>query len=236
MRPGSIEQVQSFDFAAGVVLNVDKPSGWTSFAVVDRIKKWTGCKKVGHAGTLDPSATGVLLVCTGSATKRVSELMDLEKEYEGVIELGKSTDTDDGEGRVLEERDVPRFSEDEIRRALKAFGGSILQIPPMYSAIKQNGQRLYKLARKGKVVPREPRRVHIAEIVLLEWKHPCVHVRVRCSKGTYIRSVARDLGAELGTGGYLYALRRTRVGPYRDADSISFKVLRETFAPSHASV
>ena len=225
--------ISEIDFEAGAVLVVDKPAGITSFGVVHRIKKWTGCRKVGHAGTLDPMATGVLLVCTGPATKRVSELMELEKEYEGTVELGMTTETDDAEGKVTGRCDVPPFSREDILAILEGFQGFIDQIPPMYSAIKKNGSRLYRLARRGMVVPRDPRKVTIHEINLLDWKPPFLSVRVRCSKGTYIRALARDIGERCGTGGYLKTLRRTRLGPYRADDAYTLETLREWLVVRH---
>lgn len=229
-------RIPEFDFEAGEVLNIDKPLGMTSFGVVERIRRWTGCRKVGHAGTLDPLATGVLLVCTGRATKRVSEFMDLEKEYEGVVELGKVTDTDDTEGKIVEEHPVPDFSKEDIESSLNSFRGTIDQIPPMYSALKKNGQRLYKLARRGKEVPRQPRSVTIHEITLLNWMCPELSIRVRCSRGTYIRALARDIGNKLGAGGYLKTLRRTRIGQFRVADSYTLETFRRWFYIQHESV
>lgn len=206
----------------------------TSFDVVRRIRRWTGCRKVGHAGTLDPSATGVLLVCTGLATKRVSELMHLEKEYEGTIELGTATDTDDAEGRVLKQAPVPRFVLGDIASVLKKFEGEIAQIPPMFSALKQNGRRLYKIARRGEVVFREPRKVQVYALNILEWERPFIRVRVRCSRGTYIRALARDIGDALNTGGHLKTLRRTRIGSYSSEDSYSLETLKEIILMNYA--
>ena len=226
----------NFDFEAGEILNIDKPAGVTSFRIVHKIRRWSHCRKVGHAGTLDPMATGVLLVCTGRATKRVSELMELDKEYEGVLELGTTTETDDAEGRVLARRDVPNLLREDLVVLLKKFEGSIQQIPPMYSAIKKNGRRLYRLARQGVVVEREPRNVQIHEIDLLAWQTPFVRFRIRCSKGTYIRALARDVGECLGTGGYLKGLRRTRVGPYRAEDGYSLETLKESLFCNHGSL
>jgi tRNA pseudouridine55 synthase len=216
-----------YNFNDGEILNINKPKGMTSFGVVNKIKYWTGCKKVGHAGTLDPLATGVLLICTGKSTKLVSELMALEKTYEGTIELGKSTETDDEEGKIIIEKMVPEYSKDKILSVLRKFKGEINQVPPMYSAIKKNGQRLYKLARKGIVIPREPRIVKIHEIKLLEWKRPFIRVRISCSMGTYIRALARDIGEILSTGGYLKSLCRTRIGTYYLGESYSVEYFRK---------
>jgi len=222
--------LSSLDFNEGVILNVNKPSGLTSFGVVRKIRGWTRCKKVGHAGTLDPGATGVLLVVTGKATKKVDQLMGLEKEYKGTILLGITTDTDDAEGRIIEEKEVSPFSEDKINKVLKGFTGEIEQIPPMYSALKINGQPLYKLARKGKVVERKPRKVIIHSISVDSIDLPCINVTVRCSKGTYIRALARDIGEKLGVGGHLKSLVRTRIGGYKVEDALSLDDIREELA------
>ena len=216
-----------FNFDNGEILNIDKPVGLTSFRIVKKIRHWTNCKKVGHAGTLDPMASGVLLVCTGHATKQVSRLMIMEKEYLGVIELGKVTDTDDIEGKVIEQNQVPSFSKKDMLSILKSFTGEIDQIPPMYSAIRKNGQRLYKLARRGEIVPRESRKVRIYRIELLYWRNPFLNIRVNCSKGTYIRALARDIGEKLKTGGTLKALQRTRIGPYLLEDACTMEHFKE---------
>ncbi len=201
-------------FECGEIINIDKPVGMTSFQVVKMIRRWTGCKKVGHAGTLDPMATGVLLVCTGKSTKQVPSLMGMEKVYEGTIQLGRVTDTDDAEGKILSRSDVPGFSMSEIENILKDYCGEIDQVPPQYSALKRNGKRLYKLARQGIQVKLQPRKVTVHEIRLLSWASPFIRIRVRCGKGTYIRSIARDIGVQLKTGGYLSALRRIRIGSF----------------------
>jgi len=225
-----------FNFEAGEILNVNKPKGMTSFRVVQHIRNWTQCKKVGHAGTLDPLATGVLIVCTGRGTKRISEFVHLDKEYEGTIELGLTTDTDDAEGRPLEKRPVPNFTSEEIENILNHFRGEILQVPPMYSALKKNGKRLYRMARKGIVVEREPRKVTIFQLEKLSWKKPFLGIRVCCSKGTYIRSLARDIGERLKTGGYLTELCRTRIGPYHLQESYSLDALKGVVEAVHAGV
>lgn len=231
-----ISSAPNFDFEGGEVINIDKPAGLTSFRVVDLIRRWTRCKKVGHAGTLDPLATGVLLICTGRATKRVQEFVNTEKEYEGIIELGKTSQTDDAEGPFIDERQVPPLTGEQVEDALRQFVGSIEQVPPMFSAIKKNGRRLYKLARKGQVVNREPRQVTVHEIALCHWESPFIHCRVRCSKGTYIRALARDVGEVLGTGAYLKELRRTRVGKFHVSDSYALEQFRDWFSVNHASI
>jgi len=223
-------EISSLDFESGEVLNIDKPKGITSFGVVKKIRAWTRCKKVGHAGTLDPMATGVLLIVTGRATKSVSGLVGMEKEYTGIIELGIKTDTDDAEGRVVEKKEVPPFSRQTIEEVLRDFEGEIEQIPPMYSAIKVKGRPLYRIARKGEVVERKPRKVVIHSISLDEWNSPFIKLTVRCSKGTYIRALARDVGNRLKTGGHLIFLRRTRIGDYRVEDSYQLEEIREALA------
>lgn len=205
---------KSFQFECGDILNIDKPTGITSFQAVRLIRKWTKCKKVGHAGTLDPMATGVLIVCTGKATKQVSSLMNMEKVYEGTICLGKTTDTDDAEGKVLSENTVPVLTRSEIEDILSEYCGEIDQVPPKFSAIRKNGVRLYKMARKGIPVDIGHRKVLVYKIELLSWKTPNIRLRITCGKGTYIRALARDIGSQLGCGGYLSSLRRIRVGEY----------------------
>jgi tRNA pseudouridine55 synthase len=204
----------TFHFDSGEVLNIDKPPGITSFRIVRMIRQWSKTRKVGHAGTLDPMATGVLLVCTGKATRDVSSLMGLEKGYEGTLELGITTDTDDAEGIVLSRQPLPEISRVEIDQCLSRFKGEILQVPPQFSAIKKNGVSLYKTARKGIYTPLEPRRVAVYEIRVISWESPLLKIFVRCGKGTYIRALARDIGSYLNTGGILTALRRVYVGPY----------------------
>jgi tRNA pseudouridine55 synthase len=208
------------NFETGAILNINKPLGLTSFDVVSYVKRITQCRKVGHTGTLDPLAEGVLLVCIGKATKEVSRLMELEKEYECVIELGKISKTDDAEGPIIQINPVPDFTIQYLKKVLKTFKGEIEQLSPNFSAIKYKGHRLYKLARKGESVPRIPRYVSIYELKITKWMNPFLHIRVICSRGTYIRSLARDIGEKLNTGGYLKALRRARIGSYTIQNSI----------------
>jgi tRNA pseudouridine55 synthase len=202
----------------------------TSFAVVRLIRQWTKCRKVGHAGTLDPMATGLLIVCTGKATRRVGEFVAFDKTYDAVVELGRSTDTDDAEGIVIENHDVPDWTADRVFPVLNEFTGEIKQIPPMFSAIKQNGKRLYKLARRGIEVEREARHVRIHEISRVEWNRPRLSFRVRCTKGTYIRALARDLGRRLGTGGLLAELRRVEIGSFRVEEAYTLDALKALLA------
>jgi tRNA pseudouridine55 synthase len=220
------ESDRVFHFETGEILSIDKPSGITSFEVVRCVRRWTRCQKVGHAGTLDPLATGVILICTGRATKTVRSLQDLDKEYEGTMELGSLSETDDSEGPVRMQCPVPDFSREDIEAVFQRFEGDLMQIPPMYSALKKDGRRLYKIARDGQTVEREPRPVKIHDLTVLEWSKPLVRFRVVCSKGTYVRVLARDIGLALGTGGFLRNLRRMRIGPYRIEESVSLETFR----------
>ena len=215
------DQLASIDAADGEILHVNKPIGWTSFDVVRIIRAITGIKKVGHAGTLDPFAEGVLLICVGSATKRVSEIMELPKTYQGVIQFGISTDTLDITGRVTDTRVNTDLNLADIESAFNELSGEISQIPPMYSAVKINGKRLYKMARKNQDVEVEPRKVTIYKFVPDSISLPHVHFTVECSKGTYVRSLARDLGSALKCSAFLRSLCRTQVGNYHISSAIS---------------
>jgi len=227
------QNILKADLVAGAVVNVNKPLGLTSFAVVRKIRGWSQVKKVGHAGTLDPLATGVLLVCLGKATKQSAELMGQTKVYEAEVKLGQSTTTDDAEGDILESSPVPALSEALLLETFQRFIGEIDQIPPMFSAIKKDGKRLYKLARAGKVIEREPRKVHIHSIDLLGFELEKIHMRVTCGSGTYIRSLARDLGEALGCGAHLSGLVRTAVGSYCVEDAWDFEALKEAVLSRH---
>lgn len=197
------------------LLNIDKPAGITSFGVVKRIRYLTGVKKVGHAGTLDPFATGVLLVFVGrEATKYISNFSYLYKEYFAKIKFGEKTDTADLTGKVIEEKPISELSIPRIEAGFKNFIGNIEQIPPMYSAVKKDGIRLYKLARKGEIVERKPRTVVIKELKLLDYKKPFLKFSTVVSKGTYIRTLAEDIAEKLGTVGHLVELRRMRIGDF----------------------
>lgn len=197
-----------------LVLNIDKPPGPTSFAAVARVRRLCRAPRAGHAGTLDPAASGVLLVLLGQATRIARYLEPLAKEYEAVIRLGLETDTDDLEGRTVSENPVPGLSREGIEKLLASFTGEIEQVPPSYSALKKDGVPLYKLARQGKPVEPAPRKVRIYAIDLLKLDGTELDVRVKCSKGTYIRALARDIGRALGCGGTLAGLVRTAVGPF----------------------
>lgn len=202
------------DFEGGEVILVDKPIDWTSFDVVARIRSMFTIKKIGHAGTLDPKATGLLIVCTGKMTKRIVEFQELEKEYTGVIELGSTTKSFDSETELIDIKETSGVTSDKIKEVFQKFLGHQKQIPPMYSAVKKNGRRLYKYARKGKEVQREPRDVFIKEFSMTSYFEPNIEFKVVCSKGTYIRSLAHEVGILLGCGGYLKQLTRTRIGGY----------------------
>ncbi len=200
------------------ILNVYKERGFTSFDVVAKLRGILHIKKIGHTGTLDPDAEGVLPVCIGNATKLCGMLTDESKEYETALRLGMTTDTQDMTGTVLEEKEVPADGE-SVRRAVMSFVGGYDQIPPMYSALKVNGKKLCDLARQGKEVERSPRRIKIYDIQILSIELPVVTMRVHCSKGTYIRTLCHDIGAELGCGGCMQSLVRTRVSQFGVADA-----------------
>jgi len=198
----------------GLILPIDKPAGWTSFDVVAKLRGGLKWKKVGHAGTLDPMATGMLIVMLGDCTTQSDEFMGLGKRYRGVVQFGLTTDSDDLDGKVLSESAVD-WDEQKIVETLDSFQGEILQRPPAVSAIRVDGKRSYKQAKKGHAVELAPRPVTISEIKIVEMKKPFVVIDVSCGKGTYIRSIARDLGEKLGCGGTLAALRRTAIGNYQ---------------------
>ena len=209
-----------------MVLRLDKAVGPTSHDVVDLVRRCLRQRKVGHAGTLDPLASGLLLVCTGQATKVAPMLSDLDKTYRARVRLGVATDTGDAEGAPIGEAPIPADLEVRLREALPHFVGEIQQVPPMASAVKVGGQPLHRLRRAGITVEREPRTVHVRAIDLLELEPPEVGLRVTCSKGTYIRALAADLAEALGTRGYLAALRRERIGPFVVDGALSSRELR----------
>ena len=211
------------------ILNIAKLAGMTSHDVVDRVRQMSGQRRVGHAGTLDPTATGVLVVCLGQATRVAEYLMASDKVYRAQIRLGVSTDTHDAEGEVTATAEV-EVSEEEVRKTLVSFVGSIQQVPPMYSALKRDGIPLYKLARQGITVEREPRSVVIHDIELLRWTPPLLTIRVKCSPGTYIRALARDLGQKLGCGAHLHSLTRLASGHFTLEEAVSLDELAEAFA------
>jgi len=207
-------------FMAGKVLSFDKPLNWTSFNLVNKVrvllKVHLNIKKikVGHAGTLDPLATGLLIICTGKATKKIQQFQDLKKEYIATIVLGKTTPSFDLETEVDKVFDLSGIVESQVKEALAQFVGDIQQVPPLFSAKNINGQRAYDLARRGVVKELAPNKVTIEEIELLEYNLPEIKIKVRCGKGTYIRSLARDIGDKLENGAYLSKLIRTKIGDY----------------------
>lgn len=203
----------------GGVLLIDKPYKWTSFFAIKEIKKIIDTK-IGHAGTLDPLATGLLICCTGKFTKKISEYQQLIKEYTGIIHLGATTPTYDLEGEPQDFRTYEHITGEKIIEATKQFTGEIQQIPPIHSAIKKDGKRAYELARKGEEIIMQPRTITISKFEITSVNLPEVHFRVVCSTGTYIRSLANDFGAALGCGGYLQALRRTKIGDYKVEDAL----------------
>ncbi len=201
-------------YAEGRVLLIDKPLTWTSFDAVKKIRILTRIAKVGHAGTLDPLATGLLIICTGKYTKRINEYMAREKEYTGAFILGAVTPTYDRESEPVDPRPFAHLTPEDIRAATKAFTGDILQVPPVHSAIKKDGKPAYLMARKGKEVVLEPRKVTISTFEITSVELPVVRFRVVCTTGTYIRSLAFDFGNALGCGAYLGELCRTRIGEF----------------------
>jgi tRNA pseudouridine55 synthase len=208
-------------YETGQLFLIDKPIDWTSFDAVRKIRNTIKIKKVGHAGTLDPLATGLLIICTGKFTKQINEYMGMEKEYTGTITLGHTTATYDRESEPENAKDIAHLTHEQLQTATLPFIGDILQKPPMFSAIKKNGERLYELARRGEAIELEDRPVTISVFELTKIELPHVHFKVVCSTGTYIRSLANDFGAALGVGGYLSSLRRTRIGKFIVEDAIT---------------
>lgn len=201
------------------VLPIDKPRGLSSFDVIRRLRRIIKIKKIGHAGTLDPMATGLLICLVGRATKQMEAYMGQEKAYTATLRLGQTTASYDAESDVTETRDASHITDEDVEGAIEAFRGSITQLPPMYSAVKVGGERLYKKARRGEVVKRPPRDVTIHELAVTGRRGDDVDVRVICSKGTYIRSLAHDIGEALDVGAHLVALRRTGIGAHRVEDA-----------------
>jgi tRNA pseudouridine55 synthase len=218
---------QKNSFEEGRVLLINKPLYWTSFDAVRKIRNLTRTKKVGHAGTLDPLASGLLIVCTGKFTKKINEYMAQEKEYTGTITLGAVTPTYDLESEPQAFKDTAYLAEEDLYTATLPFTGAIQQVPPIHSAIKKEGKRVYELARRGEEVKLEPRPVTIKEFSITNIEMPVVHFKVVCSTGTYIRSLANDYGAHLGCGGYLSSLCRTRIGDFRLQDALTIEQLEE---------
>lgn len=218
------------------ILPLDKPLGQSSNAVLQYARRLLDARKAGHTGSLDPLASGVLPLCFGEATKVSGFLLDADKTYEFRCRLGQRTATGDVEGDMVEEAPVPELNESQVIAALQAFLGEIEQIPPMYSALKHEGQRLYRLARQGREVERPPRRVTISEYQLLALEEGELSLRVRCSKGTYVRVLAEDLARALGSCGHVSALRRVAAGPYRESDLVSLAALEAAAATGPEAV
>lgn len=231
-----ISSLQDADFLAGSLILVDKPKGWTSFDVVNKVR-WLIRKKynvknikVGHSGTLDPMATGLLLICTGKYTKELHHLTGLDKKYTGEITLGIETATYDAEGEIIFEKEVPILTREEIETILSQFKGEIDQYPPAYSAIKKDGKKLYELARAGKEVVLESRKVKVYDIQLLSVNSPILQILIHCGSGFYVRSLAHDVGKKIGCGGHLSALKRTEIGAYSLESAFTVQEIEEYFS------
>ncbi len=208
------------------VLLLNKPKGISSNRALQRVRAMLNASKAGHTGNLDPMATGLLPLCFGEATKFSSYLLDADKAYIATARLGQVSDTGDAEGNIIQERPVPELNEAQIKEAMARFLGDIEQVPPMYSALKQNGQPLYKLAREGKTVERKARSVTIFDLELIEWNTPDLTFSVRCSKGTYVRTLAEDIGETLGCGAHLVMLHRTHTGGFTGDEMLEFDRLQ----------
>ncbi|MGD9896184.1 MAG: tRNA pseudouridine(55) synthase TruB [Candidatus Methylacidiphilaceae bacterium] len=209
------------------VLLLDKPKGCTSHDMVDVLRRRFGLRKVGHCGTLDPLATGLLVLVLGKATRIQDLLMAEDKRYRGVMHLGQITDTQDADGRIVEERPVPPFSLEQLEAVFAKFSGEFLQVPPMVSAIKHHGKPLYKLAREGKVIERPPRIVHVFSYQILEWNPPLLGFEIFCRKGFYVRTYCHDIGLALGCGAHLAELRRLQSGNFTVDGALSFAELQQ---------
>jgi tRNA pseudouridine55 synthase len=220
---------QNFDYLSGQVILIDKPVNWTSFDVVSRVRRLSKVKKVGHAGTLDPLATGLLIVCTGKKTKEISEFQAQRKKYTGIITLGKTSPSMDLATEITETVLPKGLNEEKILSARNKFLGSIEQVPPMFSALKHKGKALYKLARAGKEVERASRQVEIYSFDITKINLPDIHFEISCSKGTYIRVIADDFGKELCCGGLLSLLRRTEIGDYKVDDAFDLDEFTKKF-------
>jgi tRNA pseudouridine55 synthase len=215
------------------ILNLDKPKGRTSFDMVAFVRRLSGERRVGHAGTLDPEATGVLPICIGKGTRLTEFLVEGTKAYRAEIELGVATDTYDATGTITHRGDTASLSLEQVGAAVDSFTGIIDQLPPAYSAIKYRGRPLYRWTRAGIEVPRKPRQVEFSELLILSWEAPLLNLEVECSKGTYIRSLAHDLGQRLGCGAHLRNLVRLRSGPFHVSDSVSAAAVQDAFERGH---
>ena len=213
----------------GRIILINKELRWTSFDVVKKIRNLVRIKKVGHAGTLDPLATGLLIVCIGKMTKQINQFMDLEKEYRGTMVIGKTTPSVDLETEIDSDNSIEHISEQQVIDMTGKFVGNLMQTPPIYSALKRNGEPLYKKARKGEYVKIEPRPVESKEFEITEIQFPEVHFRLVCSKGFYVRSLVKDFGEALGVGAYMSALERTRIGEFKIANALSIDEFKKEF-------
>ena len=233
MKPAVLKDRWDFN-GQGEVLMVDKPLEWTSFDVVNKIRSMFHITKAGHAGTLDPKATGLLIICTGRLTKSIEGFVGLDKQYEGTFQLGIRTPSFDSETEITERKDISDITPARICEVMESFVGKQTQVPPMYSAAKFGGKPLYKYARRGKTVHREPKDIEIRVFVPERMLVPVIEFRAVCSKGTYIRSLVDDLGQKLGCGASLLSLRRTRVGNYRIEDASTIEQLASLAAQLRA--
>ncbi len=206
--------LKSFDFTNGEVILIDKDSDISSFGIIRRLRGITGIKKIGHAGTLDPKATGLMILCSGKKTKTISSYQDMKKVYSGIITLGKITASMDSEMEATEEKNTSDVTLENIEEVRKTFLGIIQQVPPMYSAIKHKGRSLYKYARKGIEIKRFPREIEVYDFEIIKYDEPDIYFNITCSKGTYIRVIADDFGKKLGCGAFLGKLRREAIGEY----------------------
>lgn len=231
-----IKNFNELDFISGEILLIDKPLDWTSFDVVNKIRSRLGYKlnvkklKVGHAGTLDPKATGLVIVCTGKKTKTIDLIQATEKEYIATLKLGATTPSFDLETEEDSISSIDNITLEEINESLNTFLGETDQVPPVFSAIKVNGKRAFSYARKGKELELESRKITISEIKVLEFQLPYLVLKINCSKGTYIRAIARDLGEKLGCGAYLTGLRRTKIGDYNVEDAMTIEVFEKNIS------
>lgn len=220
----------AFDFSDGAAFLINKPKNWSSFEVVKHLRKCIDLRKIGHAGTLDPMATGLLVLCCGKGTKSISQIQAKPKEYIGEVTFGGATPSHDAETEIDEKAGYDHITEEMVDETLRRdFDGQITQVPPMYSALKHKGTPLYKLARKGKEVKRHPRQVIIYKIEILNFKNPRLELYVKCSKGTYIRSIAYDLGKAVNSLAHLTKLKRIAIGDYKSKDALSIEDLDEIF-------
>ena len=230
-----VTDLKNAEYTTGCLILIDKPKGWTSFDVVNKVRGLIRHKnnlkkiKVGHSGTLDPMATGLLLICTGNWTKELHHLTGLDKKYTGLITLGIKTDSYDTEGKVIETREVPTLTQVDIQQYLLPFFGEFEQYPPIFSAIKKDGTPLYELARAGKEVKTEPRKVKVYDLQVLNYTPPIAEVMIHCGSGFYVRSLAYDLGEKIGCGAHLSGLVRTDVGEYNLKDAFSMEDVVKAF-------